>query len=134
MIPSTKIALVIAFLLLVNVAPLLAQIIKMPDKGFCAHRGAMTTHPENTIPAFLEAIRVGAHMIELDVQFSKDSALVLMHDATVDRTTDGSGAVDELTLSELRKLDAGSWKGVSLRAPKYPYWRKPWRSCLEIYG
>lgn len=88
-----------------------SQTITLPERGLCAHRGAMTTHPENTIPAFLEAIRVGAQMIEFDVQFSRDRALVIMHDGTVDRTTDGSGKVAEMTLSAIRALDAGSWKG-----------------------
>jgi glycerophosphoryl diester phosphodiesterase len=88
-----------------------SQTITLPERGLCAHRGAMTTHPENTLPAFFEAIRVGAQMIEFDVQFSKDSALVIMHDGTVDRTTDGTGKVEELILADIRKLDAGSWMG-----------------------
>lgn len=88
-----------------------SQTITLPERGLCAHRGAMTTHPENTLPAFFEAIRVGAQMIEFDVQFSKDSALVIMHDGTVDRTTDGAGKVEELILADIRKLDAGSWMG-----------------------
>lgn len=88
-----------------------SQTINLPERGLCAHRGAMTTHPENTLPAFFEAIRVGAQMIEFDVQFSKDCALVVMHDGTVDRTTDGTGKVEELILADIRKLDAGSWMG-----------------------
>ncbi len=80
----------------------------MPARGLCAHRGAMSTHPENTIPALEEAVRLGAHMIEFDIQLSKDGALVLMHDATVDRTTDGKGKVADLTLAEIKALDAGS--------------------------
>ncbi|WP_073093701.1 glycerophosphodiester phosphodiesterase [Cyclobacterium lianum] len=107
-------------LLVLAVGPVLAQNTEMPEKGFCAHRGAMATHPENTIPAILEAIRVGAQMIELDVQFSRDTAMVLMHDATVDRTTNGSGAVAELTLSELRSLDAGSWKDSRFSGTRIP--------------
>lgn len=81
--------------------------ILMPEKGLCAHRGCMDTHPENTLPAFQEAIRLGAHMIEFDVQLTKDSVMVLMHDDTVDRTTNGTGKVSELTFDEVRKLDAG---------------------------
>ena len=88
-----------------------SQSITLPERGLCAHRGAMTTHPENTLPAFREAIRVGAQMIEFDVQFSKDSALVILHDGTVDRTTNGTGKVAEMTLAAIRSLDAGSWKG-----------------------
>lgn len=56
----------------------------MPEKGICAHRGAMDTHPENTLSAFREAVRLGAHMIEFDVRMTKDKALVILHDALVD--------------------------------------------------
>ena len=57
----------------------------------------------------------GAHMIEFDVASTKDGQLVLMHDRTVDRTTDGSGPPSELTLAEVKALDAGSWKGPSFK-------------------
>ncbi len=80
----------------------------LPERGLCAHRGAMSTHPENTLSALQEAVRLGAQMIEFDIQLTKDGALVLMHDATVDRTTDGKGKVGDLTLAELKALDAGS--------------------------
>lgn len=79
----------------------------MPRRGLCAHRGAMATHPENTLPAFEEALRLGAAMIEFDVQLSRDGALILMHDLTLDRTTDREGPVADLTLSQLREVDAG---------------------------
>src|SRR5689334_8526448 len=86
-----------------------AADITMPVRGLCAHRGAMSTHPENTIPALEEAVRLGAHMIEFDIQLTKDGALVLMHDATVNRTTsNGLGRVSDLTLAEIKGLDAGS--------------------------
>jgi glycerophosphoryl diester phosphodiesterase len=85
-----------------------AADISMPVRGLCAHRGAMSTHPENTLPALQEAVRLGAHMIEFDIQLTKDGALVLMHDATVDRTTNGKGKVADLTLAEIKALDAGS--------------------------
>ncbi|MDB6005176.1 MAG: Glycerophosphoryl diester phosphodiesterase [Prosthecobacter sp.] len=85
-----------------------AEDVAMPVRGLCAHRGAMTTHPENTIPALVEAVRLGAHMIEFDIQLAKDGALVLMHDSTVNRTTDGKGKVSDLTLAEIKALDAGS--------------------------
>ena len=87
----------------------------MPEHGLCAHRGAMETHPENTLVAFREAVKAGAHMIEFDVQLTKDNELVVMHDATVDRTTNGTGKVSELTLAEIRKLDAGSWKSPEFK-------------------
>lgn len=68
----------------------------------------MSTHPENTLPALQEAVRLGAQMIEFDIQLTQDGALVLMHDATVDRTTDGKGKVADLTLAQIKALDAGS--------------------------
>lgn len=92
----------------------------MPSRGICAHRGASDTHPENTLAAFREAIRLGVHMIEFDVALSKDGQLVLMHDTTVDRTTDGNGPVSELTLAELKKLDAGSWKNNRFKGERIP--------------
>jgi glycerophosphoryl diester phosphodiesterase len=72
-----------------------------------AHRGAMVSEPENTMRSFLRAVAVGAGEIELDVHLSADGALVVIHDETVDRTTDRSGAVLDLTREELGALDAG---------------------------
>ena len=92
----------------------------MPNRGICAHRGASETHPENTLQAFHEAVRLGVQMIEFDVTFSKDSKLVLMHDTTVDRTTNGTGPVSQLTLEQLKKLDAGSWKGEQFKGQRIP--------------
>ncbi|WP_405607976.1 glycerophosphodiester phosphodiesterase [Polaribacter sp. Asnod1-A03] len=97
-----------------------AQLGQLPEKGICAHRGANKTHPENTIVAFKEAIRLGAQMIEFDVQLTKDNKLVIIHDDTVDRTTNGSGKVSELTLNEIRKLDAGAWKSKKFINEKVP--------------
>lgn len=71
------------------------------------HRGVMGVEPENTLRSFLHADRLGLDAIELDLHLSKDGALVVMHDATVDRTTNGSGLISDLTLAELRGLDAG---------------------------
>ncbi|WP_245189716.1 glycerophosphodiester phosphodiesterase [Lunatimonas salinarum] len=93
---------------------------ELPMKGLCAHRGAMSTFPENTLPAFQEALRLGAEMIEFDVQLSKDGALVIMHDADVSRTTNGKGKVADLTLDQIRKLDAGSWKGPEFDGLQVP--------------
>ncbi|MFF8595653.1 glycerophosphodiester phosphodiesterase [Streptomyces sp. NPDC015220] len=71
------------------------------------HRGVMGVEPENTLRSFVAAQRAGLDAIELDLHLSKDGALVVMHDAEVDRTTDGSGAIADKTLAELRALDAG---------------------------
>ena len=92
----------------------------LPQRGICAHRGANNTHPENTIAAFKEAIRLGVHMIEFDVQMSRDSVLVIMHDKTVDRTTNGHGNLSDLTLGELKHLDAGSWKNSIFKDERIP--------------
>jgi glycerophosphoryl diester phosphodiesterase len=73
-----------------------------------AHRGASAYAPENTLAAFRLAAQMGADGLELDAKLSRDGAIVVMHDATVDRTTDGSGRVSDLTLAELKHLDAGS--------------------------
>ena len=94
--------------------------IKLPERGLCAHRGAMDTHPENTLAAFREAIRCGAHMIEFDVYLTKDKRLVIIHDSSVDRTTNGKGKVAELTFDEIRALDAGSWKSPEFKGEKIP--------------
>jgi glycerophosphoryl diester phosphodiesterase len=71
------------------------------------HRGASRDYPENTIAAFRAAIEAGAQMCELDVQLTRDDAVVVIHDETVDRTTNGKGAVAEMSLADLKRLDAG---------------------------
>ncbi|MGW7578961.1 glycerophosphodiester phosphodiesterase [Streptomyces sp. NPDC054765] len=71
------------------------------------HRGIMGVEPENTLRSFVRAEHEGLDVIELDLHLSKDGALVVMHDADVDRTTDGAGPISERTLAELRELDAG---------------------------
>ncbi|GGT93584.1 glycerophosphodiester phosphodiesterase [Streptomyces lateritius] len=78
------------------------------------HRGVMGVEPENTLRSFVRAEEAGMDAIELDLHLSKDGALVVMHDAEVDRTTDGSGPIAELTLAELRELDAGDGERVPL--------------------
>ncbi|MEU3514990.1 glycerophosphodiester phosphodiesterase family protein [Streptomyces sp. NPDC006654] len=76
------------------------------------HRGVMGVEPENTVRSFVAAQQAGLDLIELDLHLSKDGALVVMHDAEVDRTTDGSGPIAEKTLEELRALDAGRGERV----------------------
>ena len=72
-----------------------------------AHRGASARAPENTLEAFRLAVEAGAGGLELDVHVTRDGEVVVIHDASVDRTTDGSGAVAEMELEEIRRLDAG---------------------------
>lgn len=77
-----------------------------------AHRGASGYEPENTIRAFEKAIELGADMVELDVHFSCDGHLIVMHDASVDKTTNGSGYIKDLTLQQLKTLDAGKGEQI----------------------
>jgi glycerophosphoryl diester phosphodiesterase len=72
-----------------------------------AHRGGGGLYPENTLEAFQYSAQMGVDVLELDVHSTSDGALVVMHDAMVDRTTDGAGRVNQMTLAELKKLDAG---------------------------
>ena len=72
-----------------------------------AHRGASAYEPENTLRAFRRAMEQGAELSELDLHLSKDGVLIVMHNATVDQTTNGHGKIRDLTLAELRLLDAG---------------------------
>jgi glycerophosphoryl diester phosphodiesterase len=76
------------------------------------HRGVMGLEPENTLRSFVAAEQAGLDVIELDLHLSSDGALVVMHDADVDRTTDGTGPIAERTLDELRTLDAGRGERV----------------------
>jgi glycerophosphoryl diester phosphodiesterase len=85
-----------------------------------AHRGASGYAPENTMAAFRRAFAQGVTFIETDLQLSRDSHFVAIHDDTVDRTTNGHGKVHDMTLAELRKLDAGSWMGSEFSAERIP--------------
>src|SRR5258707_9016841 len=85
-----------------------------------AHRGASGNAPENTMAAFRKAVALGATFIETDLQLSRDARFVAIHDATVNRTTNGQGAVHDMTLAELRKLDAGSWFGSEFAGERIP--------------
>ncbi len=89
------------------------------DTLLVAHRGLSGSHPENTLAAF-EAAFNKAYMIELDVHLTKDKVLVVMHDDTLDRTTNGKGKISDFTLEEIKKLDAGSWFGEEFANEKVP--------------
>ncbi len=84
------------------------------------HRGASAVAPENTYAAFEEAAREGAVFVETDIRKTADGHLVLMHDATLKRTTNGGGAVSEVTLDRLGELDAGAWFGDAFRGERIP--------------
>ena len=85
-----------------------------------AHRGDRKHYPENTMPAFVAAAEMGCDAIETDVRMTRDGHLVLIHDRDVVRTTNAQGFVDEMTLEELRALDAGFWKGEEFTGMKIP--------------
>lgn len=85
-----------------------------------AHRGASAYAPENTIASFVKALEMKSDGIEIDVHMSKDKALVVCHDEKVDRTTDGEGFIKDFTLTELKKLDAGSWFGKEFKGQRIP--------------
>ena len=85
-----------------------------------AHRGASGHAPENTLAAFKKAVAMGAAFIETDLQLSRDARFVAIHDATLNRTTNGKGAVHDMTLSDLRRLDAGSWFGSEFAGERIP--------------
>jgi glycerophosphoryl diester phosphodiesterase len=85
-----------------------------------AHRGASGHAPENTLAAFRRAVSMGATFIETDLQLSRDARFVAIHDDTVNRTTNGQGKVHDLTLADLRKLDAGSWFGSEYAGERIP--------------
>jgi glycerophosphoryl diester phosphodiesterase len=84
------------------------------------HRGASGHAPENTLAAFRKAVALGATFIETDLQLSRDAHFVAIHDDTVNRTTNGKGAVHDLTLAQLRNLDAGSWFGSEFSGERIP--------------
>ena len=91
-----------------------------PRPLILAHRGASIEAPENTLAAFRQAIELGADGIELDVHLSRDGELVVIHDERVDRTTNGKGWVKDLTLSQLKSLDAGSWFDPAFKGERIP--------------
>ena len=97
------------------------QVNSTPRRVYViAHRGASAYAPENTLAAFKQAIMLHSDILELDVHQTKDLRLVVIHDATVDRTTNGKGRIKDLTLEELRQLDAGSWFSPAFAAERVP--------------
>jgi glycerophosphoryl diester phosphodiesterase len=88
------------------------------------HRGAPTVAPENTLASFQRAREMGADGVELDVMLSADGEVVVSHDYDVQRTTDGQGLVKELTLAQLKTLDAGSWFAPAFAGERVPTLRE----------
>lgn len=96
-----------------------------------AHRGASSVAPENTLAAFQKAIDIGADYFELDVRASKDDSLMVIHDGSVDRTTNGTGSFHDFTYQQLRTFDAGSWFGEEFKGEKIPTLRESLQLALE---
>lgn len=100
-----------------NIHPLLLDRARRVVAG---HRGMMAQYPENTLLSFERAIALGVDMLELDINVTRDGELVVIHDLTVDRTTDGQGPVRSLTLREIKALDAGIKKAPEYRGQRVP--------------
>lgn len=91
-----------------------------PAVAIIAHRGASGHAPEHTFAAYDRAIELGADYLEQDLQVTSDGELVVLHDDTLDRTTDGEGRVDEHTLQQLQQLDAGTWFAPEFAGERVP--------------
>lgn len=96
------------------------MIFQFPSPVIFAHRGASAHAPENTLAAFELAVQEGAPAIEFDVKLTSDRQVIIHHDQTLERTTDGTGPVRLQTLAALRELDAGSWKSLQFKGEKIP--------------
>ncbi|GGE53962.1 glycerophosphodiester phosphodiesterase [Priestia taiwanensis] len=96
-----------------------------------AHRGAAGTYPENTMVAFKKAKRLGADGLELDVQLTKDDQLVVIHDETLDRTTDGRGFVHDYTYEELRRYNANYKFGAKIDFCEIPLLEDVFKWCKD---
>ncbi len=96
----------------------------MNEKKFCAHRGLSALMPENTLPAFAAALALGADEIEFDVRLTKDNELIVSHDKTLDRISDGVGTLGDFTLAELKQLNIGVKRG----------WVVPFCTAEEVFA
>ncbi len=108
-----SVSTVFIFILLLIMARLEKSDIKI-----IAHRGGSNLAPENTMAAFQNALNLGVDMIEIDIEQTIDSVVVVIHDTKVDRTTNGKGKVDSLTYSYIKTLDAGSWYDSRFKGEK----------------
>lgn len=105
----------------VGAAPAAAATVEVSDNlAMIGHRGGITEAPENTMAAINNAIRSGAAGVEFDVRMTRDNAKVLLHDLTLNRTTDCTGRIDRKTWKQVKTCDAGSWFGRSFRGERVP--------------
>ena len=109
-----------AYILLVSLINLTTVAQPNNNPVVIAHRGASSVAPENTLVSAEQGIAYGADMIELDIHLTKDGEVVVIHDHLVDRTTNGTGAIADMTLAEIQKLDAGSWKDPKFSDQRIP--------------
>ncbi|WP_051009233.1 glycerophosphodiester phosphodiesterase [Thermaerobacter subterraneus] len=100
--------------------PALHQALERQRPLTCAHRGGRARAPENTLSAFRQAVAAGVDMVELDVQLTADGEVVVLHDAELGRTTNGTGRVRDRRWDELSRLDAGAWFGARYRGERVP--------------
>lgn len=110
-----KLMVVTAIILGIGAIPVAgAAVPPMPDWSvvFVAHRGLAPGYPENTLAAYRQAIKLGAEVLEIDLRGTKDGEVVIVHDDTLERTTNGKGKVTDYTLAELKKLDAGQGERI----------------------
>ncbi|MDY6810210.1 MAG: glycerophosphodiester phosphodiesterase [Actinomycetota bacterium] len=116
------------------------QVSRSGKPAVVAHRGASADLPEHTLAAYERALAEGADGLECDVRLTSDHELVCVHDRTVDRTSDGVGAVSEMSLAQLRELDFGSWHPAGTQASVLTLrelitltldWRRPVRLFIE---
>lgn len=99
---------------------ILSPLVSAGSVEIIGHRGASYDAPENTVASFKEAWKQDADAAELDIYLTKDGQIIVIHDATTKRTTGMEGKVAEMTLADLRKLDAGKWKGPAFMGEKLP--------------
>lgn len=98
----------------------------------CAHRGQSYSAPENTLAAFRAAVQLGASVCETDLAVTADGAFVLIHDGSVDRTTNGKGLVAQKSLRELRELDAGAWFAPQFAGERIPTLKEAFDLAKEL--
>ena len=96
-----------------------------------AHRGDTSTAPENTMSAFQSALLRGYKAVETDVQFTKDNVPVILHDSTINRTSNGTGRIMDFTFDEVRQYDFGSWKSEAYAGEKIPSFQEFIEFCRE---
>ncbi len=99
---------------------LILMLENFPRPILLAHRGDLAHAPENTLPSFSQAIQKGADGVELDAKLTSDGHVIVIHDPTLNRTTNGSGKVASFKLNEIRKLDAGAWFDEKFKGTQVP--------------